>query len=511
MKKSTWTRYFAFVFFTALCFYGGSSLIAAEEADADNDGIPDSVEVAQGYDPATPTRIIYVDCTRSDDSGDGLSEATAKRSIRAGVDAAKIADVENVVIVAPGIYTGPDNREINFGGYNIKLRSKRGSPETIVDLQRQGIFLYVKSHESKENTWLDGFTIKNGQGQYNGGAVEVSNSSGLTVKNCVFSDNRVGGSGGALYAYNSNVDVFNTRFFNNHYKQNEDSGYPESGGGAIYFGSGTYNVSNSEFLNNSATNGGAINLSEGTLNLTSCAFRNNMATYGGVLYMYYSGTVNLTNCLVLNNSANYYGFMNCGYGSNVTITNSTILNSVSKSGADLYIDGTLNMYNSIFNGNYTGTPAEIAYSCTTQDCSSLGAGNISADPQVTAAGYLKVNSPCIDTGSADYAPEKDYAGQSRPVGSAPDMGCFEFLDSDSDGIPDCVEIAAGMNPNDASDASGDADNDGLTNLQEFQSGTNPGKADSDDDGIADGVELAQGYDPIFYTLMHTCPNKLLKG
>ena len=501
MKKSTWTRYFAFVFFTALCFYGGSSLIAAEEADADNDGIPDSVEVAQGYDPATPTRIIYVDCTRSDDSGDGLSEATAKRSIRAGVDAAKVADVENVVIVAPGIYTGPDNREINFGGYNIKLRSKRGSPETIVDLQRQGIFLYIKSHESKENTWLDGFTIKNGQGQYNGGAVEVSNSSGLTVKNCVFSDNRVGGSGGALYAYNSNVDVFNTRFFNNHYKQNEDSGYPESGGGAIYFGSGTYNVLNSEFLNNSATNGGAINLSEGTLNLTSCAFRNNMATYGGVLYMYYSGTVNLTNCLVLNNSANYYGFMNCGYGSNVTITNSTILNSVSKSGADLYIDGTLNMYNSIFNGNHTGTPAEIAYSCTTQDCSALGTGNISADPQVTAAGYLKVNSPCIDTGSADYAPEKDYAGQSRPVGSAPDMGCFEFLDSDSDGIPDCVEIAAGMNPNDASDASGDADNDGLTNLQEFQSGTNPGKADSDDDGIADGVELAQGYDPIFYTLM----------
>ena len=82
MKKSTWTRYFAFVFFTALCFYGGSSLIAAEEADADNDGIPDSVEVAQGYDPATPTRIIYVDCTRSDDSGDGLSEATAKRRDR---------------------------------------------------------------------------------------------------------------------------------------------------------------------------------------------------------------------------------------------------------------------------------------------------------------------------------------------------------------------------------------------------------------------------------------------
>lgn len=58
-----------------------------------------------------------------------------------------------------------------------------------------------------------------------------------------------------------------------------------------------------------------------------------------------------------------------------------------------------------------------------------------------------------------------------------------------------------MDPDDASDASGDADNDGLNNLQEFLAGTHPGKADSDDDGIADGVELAQGYNPVFYTLM----------
>ena len=494
------TSYWGFVFCFALCLYGGN-LLAVDDVDTDNDGIPDSVEIANGYDPATPTRIVYVDGTRSDDSGDGLSEATAKKSIKAGVNAAKIADVESVVIVGPGVYTGEDNRGINFDGYNIKLRSKRGSPETIVDLQRQGIFLSVKNHESKANSWLEGFTIKNGQGQYNGGAVEVGNSSGLTVKNCVFRDNWVGGSGGALYAYNSEVDIQNTKFFNNQYRQNDDYGYPESGGGALYFGSGTYNVTNSEFLNNSATNGGAISLSGGNLTLTSCAFRSNMATYGGVLYLYYSGTVNMTNCLVLDNTANYYGFMNCGYDNNVTITNSTILNSVSKNNVDLYIDGTLNMYNSIFNGSYSGTPTSIAYSCTAQDSSALGTGNISVDPQVTAAGYLKSTSPCIDTASADYTPNKDYDNQNRPIGSAPDMGCFEFLDSDNDGIPDNVEIASGMDPDDASDASGDADNDGLNNLQEFLAGTHPGKADSDDDGIADGVELAQGYNPVFYTLM----------
>ena len=73
------TSYWGFVFCFALCLYGGN-LLAVDDVDTDNDGIPDSVEIANGYDPATPTRIVYVDGTRSDDSGDGLSEATAKKS-----------------------------------------------------------------------------------------------------------------------------------------------------------------------------------------------------------------------------------------------------------------------------------------------------------------------------------------------------------------------------------------------------------------------------------------------
>jgi hypothetical protein len=46
------------------------------------------------------------------------------------------------------------------------------------------------------------------------------------------------------------------------------------------------------------------------------------------------------------------------------------------------------------------------------------------------------------------------------------------LDSDGDGIPDSVEIANGLNPNDPTDAAGDLDGDGLTNLEEYRLGTN---------------------------------------
>jgi len=45
-------------------------------------------------------------------------------------------------------------------------------------------------------------------------------------------------------------------------------------------------------------------------------------------------------------------------------------------------------------------------------------------------------------------------------------------DDDGDGIPDSVEIANGLNPLKASDASGDLDRDGFSNLIEYGLGTN---------------------------------------
>jgi hypothetical protein len=96
-------------------------------------------------------------------------------------------------------------------------------------------------------------------------------------------------------------------------------------------------------------------------------------------------------------------------------------------------------------------------------------------------------------------------------------------DTDGDGIPDDVELANGLNPNDPTDAIEDTDGDGLTNSQELLvygtdlrnpdtdgdgipdgeevvSGTdgfvtNPRLADTDGDGIPDGVEVATGSDP----------------
>ena len=68
-------------------------------------------------------------------------------------------------------------------------------------------------------------------------------------------------------------------------------------------------------------------------------------------------------------------------------------------------------------------------------------------------------------------------------------------DSDGDGIPDDLELASDLNPDDPIDGLEDADGDGLTNKAELVDfGTDFLLADTDGDGIEDGEEVVAGAD-----------------
>jgi len=68
--------------------------------------------------------------------------------------------------------------------------------------------------------------------------------------------------------------------------------------------------------------------------------------------------------------------------------------------------------------------------------------------------------------------------------STHDMGAWEFVDNDANGMDDTWQSLYGVtNP------SADPDNDGLSNIQEYYYGTNPMSSDTDGDGLNDYAEI----------------------
>jgi len=69
-------------------------------------------------------------------------------------------------------------------------------------------------------------------------------------------------------------------------------------------------------------------------------------------------------------------------------------------------------------------------------------------------------------------------------------------DSDGDGLPDDVELANGLDPNNPFDVLDDPDADELSTADEFQAGLNPFDPDTDNDRLLDGREWEIGTNPL---------------
>jgi hypothetical protein len=137
-----------------------------------------------------------------------------------------------------------------------------------------------------------------------------------------------------------------------------------------------------------------------------------------------------------------------------------------------------------------------------------------ADDVVVASGAIDYRddlNAAFQTYAQDLAPGL-YLGEILPptadlAGNAIHPYTWRFwivggADSDHDGVPDAIEAALGLNPNNpdtngngVADGDEDFDGDGLPNRWEILYGYDPRKADSDDNGVRDGDE-----DPDFDSL-----------
>ncbi|MCP4550098.1 MAG: T9SS type A sorting domain-containing protein [bacterium] len=259
-----------------------------------------------------------------------------------------------------------------------------------------------------------------------GGALALFGSDAV-VSNCVFADNDAtgnnGGMGGAVYANGTGsasgplTRFIDCRFIGNHC-------YGE--GGAIKFtGDMNSEISGCEFIaNDCGYGGGAISCYgvEGT-RIVNCLFADNYTMYGngGALNtLGFSNTLYMVNCTLSGNSAvtGEGGAINLAYASAYFVNNIIYSNS--------------GMYSDDLNLDWGGN-AEVYYSNLVMPAGATGSDNINVDPEFVDAVnldfHLQEGSDCINAGTAYFALGENVLVDLSPdqyVGSAPDMGAFEY-------------------------------------------------------------------------------------
>jgi hypothetical protein len=199
-------------------------------------------------------------------------------TIQAGID----ASVDGyTILLANGIFSGHGNRNIDYHGKAITVKSSWGNPNTcIIDCEGSEVDphrgFYFHSGEGPESV-LQGVTITNGY--YGGGGGVRCENSTPTFTNCKFSGNSTPSNGGGMYCDSSNPLLTNCTFSGNGDVSTLD-------GGGMYCVNSSPTLTNCMFLENStAAYGGGISCESGSSpTLTNCTISGNSASSGGGVY-----------------------------------------------------------------------------------------------------------------------------------------------------------------------------------------------------------------------------------
>ncbi|GAH43220.1 unnamed protein product, partial [marine sediment metagenome] len=249
-------------------------------------------------------------------------------TIQAAIDA---ADNYDIVLVADGNYTGDGNKNLDFGGKPITVRSENGPNNCTIDCENSGRGFYFQNEET-ENSLVDGFTITNGGVRIyceegsptinncnisgnNGCGIFCYRQSNPTITNCIITANKE--RGGIYCDYSSSPTITNCTISGNW------AGYHYAGG--IYCEGSRLTITNCTISEN---NGPGIYRCAGPI--TNCIISGNSAVEGGGLD-WCSGPV--TNCIITDNIADYGGGL---AGCSSPVTNCLISNNIAREGGGLY-------------------------------------------------------------------------------------------------------------------------------------------------------------------------------
>jgi len=405
-------------------------------------------------------------------------------NIQQAIDNANEGDV---IVVTLGTHTGPGNRDIDFDGKAITVRSiEPNEPgvvaETIIDCQgsasepHRGFYF---RHQESTNSLVNGLTITNGGGAYEGGAIYCCAGSSPRIENCILTHNSAIDHGGAIACRNGcNAVIANCLIASN-------ACLPRGYGGGIYCIKSSPVISNCIIIYNTATGssrhgGGICCWDDSDAIVSNCFVAGNTAGHrGGGLYAYWSSPT-FINCTVVGN----YALEGGGVGSfsrdyipervaNPTLINCIVRNNRSPFGPEAALINTLRIW-----GWAEHTEMTISH-CNIQgglngvfvdvDCVlHWEANNIDTDPCFADAGYwddantpgdpndeffvvgdfhLLPVSPCVDSGDNSSIPpgsSTDLDEEERIFSDTVDIGADEVvthpIDLNNDGMIDYLEL-----------------------------------------------------------------------
>lgn len=237
-------------------------------------------------------------------------------TIQEGIDAADPAG--DTVLVYPGTYSGSGNRNLDFSGKPITVRSVDGPAYTVIDCDNATRAVNFTSLEGPDSV-LEGFTIANGYYSLSAGAIMIVGSSPL-VDNCILIDNSCVWYGGAIYCLGASPTISNCTITSN----------ASHDGAGIYCYESTLVITGCTIEDNTAANdGGGLGCLNSDADITDCDITGNTANeHGGGIY-FKESPVTIENCSISYNTTNLYDSGGIyGYESSPSIADCSIfLNS----------------------------------------------------------------------------------------------------------------------------------------------------------------------------------------
>ena len=323
-------------------------------------------------------------------------------------------------------------------------------------------------------------TISGNDSGTNGGGLLCERLSAPTLRGCVISGNLASVGGGVFCARDSSSTFIDCEVTGNTANSSVSLGFSEDGGGIYCAGTSSATLTNCIISRNSTDgDGGGLYCEDSSPILTNCTIIGNSAdvggggivcgpnaspiltgctisgNFGGGVRCEAASSPQLVNCVITGNSAVQGGGLYGHSSASPSLVNCTVAgNWAEESGGGIYLGGRGTLINCIVWDNLGGslwarTTSRVTVSHSTIERDEVwpGALNINDDPRFGLPGIfdffsfvdqmpdfiidlgdyrLLPDSPCINTGASEGAPDVDIEGIARPCATVVDMGAHEY-------------------------------------------------------------------------------------